>query len=368
MANLDQKILVAGAGPVGLTAAVELARRGFKPRVIDKSDGPVVESRALGVNPRSLEILEPCGATKLMLERGLKLRRINFWDWPSLIFSVPIDKLEHRFNFMLALPQDDTERILAEILKKLGVKVAWKCELEHLEPTPDGARVTLKRGSKKETFDADIVIGADGAHSVVRKALGIGFRGSSYDEDFALADAILSGPVHEDEANVFRVEQGIFAMIPAGHGRIRLIADQPDVLGAMPDRFQVEEVSWQTRFRISHRQVETYQDGNVFLAGDAAHIHSPVGGRGMNLGIEDAATLAWLIAEGRTGEYTGHRLPVGAHVLRQTNAQTKLMVSRNLLTTFVRRHVLPLLLKRKFILSRMLPEMAGLAAPKPEWL
>ncbi len=368
MAKLDQKILVVGAGPVGLTAAIELARRGFKPRIIDKGDGPVIESRALGVNSRTLEILEPCGATKAMLSRGLKMQRLNFWDWPNLIFSIPIRELKHRFNFILALPQDETERVLIDALKQLGVTVGWKRELTKLEQAAAGARATIKRGLKTEIFNADIVIGADGAHSTVRHALGIGFRGAAYEQDFGLLDAVVTGPVSENEANVFRVDTGIFGMFPAGHGRFRMVADQPDVQAAMPDRYAIKKIVWQSRFRISHRQVETYQKGDVFLAGDAAHIHSPVGGRGMNLGIEDAATLAWLIAEGRSSEYTERRLPVGAHVLRQTNAQTKLITSHNPLAKLMRRQVMPRLLKLDFVRSRLLPEMAGLAAPPPEWL
>jgi 2-polyprenyl-6-methoxyphenol hydroxylase-like FAD-dependent oxidoreductase len=368
MAKSQLEILLVGAGPVGLTAAVELARRGFKPRIIDKGGGPVIESRALGVNARSLEILEPCGATKLMIERGSKIRRMNFWDLPKLIFSIPMEKLQNRYNFMLALPQDDTEQVLIEVLGELGHEVEWNTELTELKLTATGARAKIKKGSRTSSCDADIVIGADGAHSRVRHALGIGFRGSSIDHEFSLADAIVSGPTNEHEANISRVSSGIFCMIPVAEGRFRLVADQPDILNAVPSVFKIEETVWQSRFHISYRQVESYQKGNVFLAGDAAHIHSPVGGRGMNLGIEDAATLAWLIDQERTDEYTERRLPVGAHVLRQTNWQTQLMTSLNPLVTFMRRQVVPLLMKSNFVLSRQLPEMAGLAAPPPPWL
>ena len=368
MDKAKRKILIVGAGPVGLTAAVELARRGFKPRIIDKSAGPVIESRALGVNPRTLEILAPCGATKIMIERGLKIRRMNLWDLPNLIFSIPIEKLQNRYNFMLALPQDDTERILMEVLGELGHKVEWKTELIELEPKSNGARAKIKKGAKISTSEADVVIGADGAHSAVRHALGIGFRGSSMDHDFSLADAIVSGPTKEHEVNVFRVSSGIFGMIPIADGRFRLVADQPDILSAAPSIFKIEETVWESRFHISYRQVETYQKGNVFLAGDAAHIHSPVGGRGMNLGIEDAATLAWLIDQGRADEYTERRLPVGAHVLRQTKLQTQFMTSPNPFVTYFRRQVVPLLMKSDFVLKRQLPEMAGLAAPPLPWL
>ena len=232
MDKAKRKILIVGAGPVGLTAAVELGRRGFKPRIIDKSEGPVIQSRALGVNPRTLEILEPCGATKMMIERSLKIERLNFWDLPKLIFSIPMEKLQNRYNFMLALPQDDTERVLMEVLAGLGHKVEWNTELVELKPTDTGARTKIKKGSKSNSSQADIVIGADGAHSLVRHALGIGFRGSSMDHDFGLADAIVSGPTKEHEANVFRVSRGIFGMIPVGEGRFRLVADQPDVLSA----------------------------------------------------------------------------------------------------------------------------------------
>ncbi|MGI9382647.1 MAG: FAD-dependent oxidoreductase, partial [Methyloligellaceae bacterium] len=176
------------------------------------------------------------------------------------------------------------------------------------------------------------------------------------------------GPVGPNEANVFRLDDRIFGAIPMGGDRYRLIANQPDVFELLPADFEVGEVFWQSSFNISHRQVETYQKGNVFLAGDAAHVHSPAGGRGMNLGIEDAATLAWLIDEGRTGEYTKRRWPVGRGVLRQTHAQTRLLTSKSPFVRFFRSSILPLLLSSRWVRARQLPEMAGLAAPAPPWL
>ncbi len=368
MTGTEPRILIAGAGPVGLTAAVELARRGHALRIIDKSGGPVPESRALGVNPRSLEILEPCGATEEMIARGIRLRRFNFWDPPQLIFTVPISELQHRYNFILALPQQETERILLERLRHLGSDVEWQTELVFLEQADGACACGITTGPGAEEARFDIVIGADGAHSTVRKALGIGFHGNRYANAFGLADVMLTGPVEPNEANVFRVEGGIVAVFPMGGGRFRIVADRPDVLEALPEDFEVGEIFWQSSFRISRRQVEIYQKGNVFLAGDAAHIHSPVGGRGMNLGIEDAATLAWLIETGRTEEYSGRRWPVGRHVLRQPHAQTSFVTSMNPVIRFFRRNIVPVLLSSRWVRARQLPEMAGLTAPAPPWL
>lgn len=368
MAGTLAKILVVGAGPVGLTAAVELARRGHGLRIIDKSAGPVPESRALAVNPRSLDILEPCGATELMLARGTKIERFNLWDPPKLMFSVPLSELDHRFNFLLALPQNQTEQILQDRLNALGGEVEWNTELTALSQEDGVSLCEIAAGGASEAARFETVIGADGAHSVVRKALDIGFHGTPYPDEFGLADVTLSGPVSPNEGNAFRLEGGIVAAFPMGGNRYRVIADRPDVFEILPADFKVGEIFWQTSFRISHRQVETYQKGNAFLAGDAAHIHSPAGGRGMNLGIEDAATLAWLIDEGRTDEYTKRRWPVGRNVLRQTHAQTRLMTSTNPFVRFFRRTVVPALLASRWVRARQLPEMAGLAAPAPPWL
>ncbi|MGI9385037.1 MAG: FAD-dependent oxidoreductase, partial [Methyloligellaceae bacterium] len=230
IAGTPAKILVVGAGPVGLTAAVELTRRGHGVRIIDKGGGPVPESRALAVNARTLEILEPCGATEIMLARGTKIERFNIWDPPKLRITVAFKELDHRFNFMLALAQNETEHILQDRLNALGPKVEWTTGLTGLSQEDGVCHCEISSDAGSETARFETVIGADGARSTVREAVGIGFHGKPYPDQFGLADVTLSrGPVGPNEANVFRLDDRIFGAIPMGGDRYRLIANQPDV-------------------------------------------------------------------------------------------------------------------------------------------
>ena len=171
-----------------------------------------------------------------------------------------------------------------------------------------------------------------------------------------------------DEANVFQLNGSIFGVLPLPDGCFRFVSTLPDVLQHVPDRYEVAGVVWQSQFRIAHRQVETYQRGDVFLCGDAAHVHSPVGGRGMNLGIEDAATLAYMIDSGGSAGYSAARHPVGKHVLQTTERQTEVFTSQSLIPRLLRRYIFPFVARRPAFRARGLPEMAGLAAPHPEWL
>ncbi len=364
----DPAILIVGAGPVGLTAAVELARRGHLVQVIDKGPGPSGESRALGVNARTLELLEPSGVTREMLAHGLKLRRLKFNDPPKLLFAIEFGELDHRYNFMLSLPQADTERLLMAALAGFAHDVQWQSELVELTQRSQSidCRWTAADGDHSASFTT--VIGADGAHSFVRRAAGIEFDGDAYPNDWSLADVRLAGTVPQDEANVFQLNGSIFGVLPLPDGRFRFVSTLPNVLEHVPARYEVAEVFWQSQFRIAHRQVETYQTGNVFLCGDAAHVHSPVGGRGMNLGIEDAATLAHMIDTGKTDGYSAARHPVGKHVLQTTERQTKVFTSQKLVPRLLRRYVFPFIARLPAFRARGLPEMAGLAAPHPEWL
>jgi len=368
MSGGTASILIVGAGPAGLTAAVELARRGHAIRIVDKGTGPSDESRALGVNARTLEILEPCGVTPKMLEAGIRFRRVNFIDPPKRLFTIDISRLDHRYNFMLSLPQADTERLLMTALEELGQKVEWQTELIGMQQTQNTAVCSFTAPAGTTSSDYHTVIGADGAHSFVRKAAGIGFDGQAYPNEWSLADVRLARTSPSDEANVFQCDGSIVAMFPQRDGRFRFVSTLPDVLNRLPEPLEVAEIIWQSKFRISHRQVETYQNGNVLLCGDAAHIHSPVGGRGMNLGIEDAATLAYMIDQGTTSGYSAARHPVGRHVLGVTDQQTRLMTSQSLVPRLLRRYIFPLIASIPAIQSRALPEMAGLSAPHPEWL
>lgn len=364
-----RSILIVGAGPTGLTAAIELARRGYAPRVIDKDNGPAAESRALGINPRTLAILEPTRASARLIAAGTKVRAAEFHTATRDLFRIDIASVGGRYPFILMLPQSEVEAIMVEVLAGFGIGVEWQTELASLEPGESGASVQLGRaGAPSETVQADIVIGADGAHSKVRKSLGLDFSGSAYETEWGLADCIVDSELARETIHAFDLAPVLFAMLPIRWPLVRFFSDQPDVLGHVPPALKVKKVRWQTTFRISHRQVPNYQKGSVFLAGDAAHIHSPVGGRGMNLGIEDAAWLAWLIGEGQTERYTAVRWPVGRRVLRTVDPATRLMSSDALLPRALRRHLLPLAIGVPTIRRRALRRLTALDTPEPPWL
>ncbi len=355
------KILVAGGGPVGLAAALELSRRGFHPRIIDNDGEPTPESRALGINPRTLDLLTPSGVTATLLEKAHRVHGFRFYDGDTLLADIDLANLDHRYKFLLSYPQSETEKVLIAALRVRGIDVGWHEALASLD-IADGR--ILANG---EAYDA--LIGADGAHSFVRKSLGIGFPGESEPERFGLADVAFGDWPHPwDRAVAAFHEDHVVAFIPMRPGFGRFITTQPNILDLLPKAAARGDVVWQSSFRISYRQAETYQQGNVFLAGDAAHIHSPIGARGMNLGVEDACWLAWMIAEGRTEGYTTARHPVGARVLRQTSVPTGFLASKARWRRAFLHYLVSPILGAAFVQRRLVPMLLGLDTPAAPWL
>lgn len=363
---MTKRILIAGAGPVGLTAALEFSRRGHSVRIIDKGAGPSDESRALAVNPRMLQILEPSGASERLLAEGRKLTAANLSFTPGWFVRLDLTALPHAFNFMLGLPQSRTERILIELLAERGVAVEWNTALETIDTTDAPIAVTITGEGASDGWD--LLVGADGAHSTVRRSLGIDFPGRSLESRWGLADVRVDMPYAFDELMVMSRGDRLLAMIPVESDVVRFISDQTDVLGLIPDEFVQKDVLWQSAFAINERRAEQLSKGDVFLVGDAAHIHSPAGGRGMNLGIEDAGWLAWLFDQGATDRYQQLRLPVIEGVLGLTSRITALASPRSGWIRAARDLFVPILAgfppARRFMLKRI----AGLESPDPPWL
>lgn len=361
----EPSILVVGAGPVGMTAAIELQRRGFHPRVIDRAKEPAGESRALVIHARSLEIFEPSGVAEKLLDAGHEVQAMVLATADRELARLQFTHSRQRFNYLLLLPQQETERILLSHLQERGIEIEWQTELSELKQTEMGVECRV-RGEEISTYE--LVIGTDGARSTVRECLGIDFTGSSYEHDWTLADIRFreTRPVNEGRVKVLDGAKITYFPFTPNFGRF--IYSGQDGMRFFAEEVQVEEVVWESSFRISHRIVESYQRGNVFLAGDAAHVHSPVGGRGMNLGIEDAATLAWLIEKGATDQYNALRQPLGRRVLRLTDIQTRQAISRNGFTRFMMRRVAPWLLKSKTVQRVAFRQLSGANTPRPAWL
>lgn len=348
--------LVVGAGPTGLTIALELARYGLRPRIIDKVPQPSQTSRALGVHARTLEYFDRIGIAERALAEGHKAHGISVYSHRQRIVHLNFDQIESRFNFVLVLPQSATEKLLAEKLASFGVHVERNVELTafHQRATDVEAILRHADGGREESLRVPWLIGCDGAHSQVRHILNMPFHGRAFEETFSLADVRLEANLPDDELSIFLSSGDIVALFPMpGERRFRVVIERhqgPPVTGEPSlDDFQraldehspvaarLSDPVWLSHFRISERQVEHYRRGRAFLAGDASHIHSPVGGQGMNTGIQDAVNLAWklaLVQRGRAEEkllesYDEERRPVGRRLLQATGALSQAILLRH---------------------------------------
>lgn len=308
------EVLIVGAGPVGLTAAIALTQRGHTVTVVDSQPEGANTSRAAVVHPHTLELLEPYGVTPALVARGVHTPTFAIRDRDALLIAVPFHELPTRYPYTLMISQADTEAFLLARLEALGAKVIRPVTVTRLAQDAAGVTATLGDG---ERVRAQYVIGADGLHSTVREQTGIPFDGGTYGESFALADVRLSGGVPDDEVILYFSPAGLVVVAPLPDDRYRIVAtvdeapEHPDMAfvqrllderGPQSRPAIVEEVLWGSRFRVHHRIAATFRDRRVLLAGDAGHVHSPAGGQGMNLGIEDGVLAAEYLSRVLAGE------------------------------------------------------------------
>ena len=299
------KVLIVGAGPTGLTAAIELARKGIKPKIIDRREGLSTLSRAVGITPRSLEILSHSGASETLIVEGIPMDGLRVYFGQSLSLKMPLRSERSYHPNLVCLPQDRTEAIMADALSKYGVEVKYGLKFVALSQTVDSVSVKYDDGNE-ETFDH--VIGADGIRSMVREQAGIAYEGFDLEEQWAVADVDVFNWRHPGCLTVVQAGPGTVAVVvPIGKDRYRVVASRDSALEALPLPIDITNVRREGLFTISVRIAETYSKGNIHLAGDAAHAHSPVGGRGMNLGVADAAELAQRLVNGELEGYTQSR-------------------------------------------------------------
>ena len=344
--GFDTDVLIVGAGPVGLTLAAALSAAGTRATVIDRLAEGSNTSRAAVVHARTLEALEPIGVAHRLVARGLQAQRFTIRDRDRVLVPIAFDTLPTPYPYTLMVSQAVTESVLLQRLRELGGRVLRPRSLADLAQDTAGATATLDDGSR---LRARYVVGADGMHSTVRERTRIAFSGAAYGESFVLADVRLSGGVPQSEVILYFSPAGMVVVAPLPDGVHRIVAtvdeapQHPDVAfvqalldarGPEQERAVVHEVLWSSRFRVHHRVADVYRQGRVLLAGDAAHVHSPAGGQGMNAGILDAMSLARALNRALAGDeaaldaYGAERRPVAQQVLALADRLTRLATVR----------------------------------------
>ena len=345
------EVLIVGAGPVGLTAAIVLTQHGHTVTIVDDQAEGANTSRAAVVHARTLELLTPYGVTEQLVARGVHTPVFTIRDRDAVLVRVPFADLPTAHPYTLMISQADTESFLLERLGQLGGKVIRPATVTGLTQDVDQVTASFADGQQ---IRARYVIGADGMHSTVRGD--IAFRGGTYGESFVLADVRLSGGVPADQVILYFSPAGLVVVAPLPDGRHRIVAtvdeapqhpDAPflqhllDERGPVAHPAIVEDVVWGSRFRVHHRVADVFRANRILLAGDAAHVHSPAGGQGMNLGIEDAVTLGEALSRVLTGapervldDWASARRRTAQGVVAQTDRLTNLATASAQLRPF----------------------------------
>jgi 2-polyprenyl-6-methoxyphenol hydroxylase-like FAD-dependent oxidoreductase len=366
----DVDVLVVGAGPTGLTLAALLAQSGTRSRLVDRQLDRVHESRALAVQPRTLEVLTGLGVADTLVERGNRAVRLQLHFGrrvvPVRLFDIGVDDTE--FPYLLFVSQAETEQILGEHIVSRGGTLERGVELTELVQTAESVSChLLHHNGREEVVSARYVVGCDGAHSSVREQAGIAFEGRAYPQTFVLADLEADG-IEPGFAHAFVSRRGILFFFPLEEPATwRMLAMRPrtdrtpveqpvtlDEVQALADAYaaipmRMRDPVWMTNFRLHNRGAAHYRLDRVFLAGDAAHVHSPAGAQGMNTGIQDSVNLGWKLAlvaagiaePGLLDSYEPERAPVGRMVLRFTDRAFTIATSRNPAVRFARTELLP---------------------------
>ncbi len=324
------KVLVVGAGPTGLTAAVELARRGIVVKVIERRDGGSGLSRAVGLLPGSLALLQPSGAAQRIRSEAIAYQSVAVHRNDRLLADIafPADEWQATIH---GLAQDRTEHHLRETLESLGARVHYGQELNMIRQMSDRvvAGIRPAAGGHAVSEEFDYLIGADGVKSTVRELLSLDFDGFELDQTWSIADVDCQG-WDTSRLRIYLLDHGGVAVVaPMERDRVRIVANAESALRALPVPLNAVNIGRESSFRIAIRQVARYRVGRTFLAGDAAHCHSPVGGRGMNLGIADAADLAARLSVDQADGYHRARHAAGRATIAQSERTRKALMSKN---------------------------------------
>jgi 2-polyprenyl-6-methoxyphenol hydroxylase-like FAD-dependent oxidoreductase len=380
---MDTDVLIVGAGPVGLTLAVLLSRFGIQCRIIDQRPGPVDTSNALGVHARTLELFHLLNLSQTLVEQGVWLDAVEIHSGGRPLAHISFQELQSMYRGVLSLPQSITERVLAAELRTRGIVVERLINFKSFRQDGDAVSADLEHNDgSRETVHSYWMVGCDGAHSPVRHALNFAFEGTSEPQRFALADLQMAWPLPRTQLSIFLHREGPVLTIPLPEGRHRVIAevtasgddsdeftfDQLRTLFArrVPISAALSDAVWLSSFRVNRRHVSDYRAGRVFLAGDAAHVHSPAGGQGMNTGMQDAFNLAWKLALVQRGKarhelldsYSEERLPIVRGVIEMSDRLTQAATLKNPIVERIRDLVLPLLAGSDFFQHNFLADLS----------
>jgi len=361
--TIDTDILIVGAGPVGLFLANECARRGLRWRLIESRASQSEHSKALAVFPRTLEIFDMAGVVEPFLKVANRVTWVQVMTRQRQLARIRFAPAGTPYPFVAMVPQDVTERLLVEELRRKGGAVEYETTFVSAVQHDGYVSATLDQKGKPIEITAAFVVGCDGAHSAVRHLLDLQFEGAQYDASFMLADIATNDTLPADELQLCPSQFGPLAIFPMSPTRRRVVAIVENAEGDAPSLelvrkmlaqrapagIQALSMHWSAYFRIHHRQVERLQVGRMFVAGDAAHIHSPFGGQGMNTGLQDAWNLVWkldlaLRAGGGGGlleSYTTERRPVIENVIKTTDRLTRVMGTSSKLAQALRDVVIP---------------------------
>jgi len=343
-------VLVVGAGPTGLTMASELIRRGLSVRIVDQNERPTNQSRALGLQSRTLEIFEKMGVLEAMIEQGLPVDHVQIYQNGKSIGGPSLSVLNAPYPFILILPQANTEKILNTHLESLGCRVERPAQVIQVQ---EKKVVFNHPNGKQEIITPEWIIGCDGAHSIVRNNLNFPFKGSGFPEGFGLADVSVELPLSPRAMHAFVGSKGLFLVLPLPHkNQFRLIATFPHGFNekALTREYlenlarertslpiHIQTVIWASIFFVHQRIVPSMRKGSIFLCGDAAHIHSPAGGQGLNISVQDAFNLAWKLAlvhkkqapDSLLDTYNEERYPIAKNVIKGTTIATHFLTTRS---------------------------------------
>jgi 2-polyprenyl-6-methoxyphenol hydroxylase-like FAD-dependent oxidoreductase len=378
----DIDVLVVGAGPVGLFLANECARRGLRSRLIEARSAQSEHSKALAIFPRTLEIFDMAGLVGPFIAKANRVTSVAVVAHGRTLARLRFAPEESPYPLVAMVPQDVTERLLVEQLQRKGGAVEYETSFVSAVQHRDHVSVTLDRKGQRRELTAAFVVGCDGAHSAVRHLLNLPFEGAQYDALFMLADVQTNDTLPADELQLCPSEFGPVAVFPMSATRRRIVATIETAEGDAPSLDLVQKIlsqrapmgieahalHWSSYFRIHHRQAAQLRVERIFIAGDAAHIHSPFGGQGMNTGLQDVWNLVWkldLVVHSRGNErllesYSAERRPVIKQVIKTTDFLTKAMGTANRLAQTLRDTVIPMVSRLAAFQHAFVQRLSGL--------